>query len=494
MRKPSPLVLVLAGAALLAGAGWAWHGWTTSRAAAIVRSAVPPLPDLSDWPPDYAVQVRVADAAARRGDDPVAALRELALLYHANRQYAEAAQTERGLVRLEPHNGRWPYLLADASEKLSETDAQQKYLEKTLRVAPYYPAARIRLADLLLKLGRSGRARELYEDYLAMIPGEPHARLALARIMLDAGERNSAIAALKALARDHPSFVATHNLLSAVYASVGDARRAAEERRAGNATGEGQRIDDPWLRWMYSWSFDPFLGALAGDANAQARAIESSLPFFRRVFRRHPDDPRACDALGGLYLQLGRLDAAAAVLERGIGKTPGFAELYATLARTLQQQKNTQKAVQTLQRGMRAAPSSPLLPFALGSLLDNQGRHRDAVPYYRDAIRLNPGSAHARWSLGLCFLTLGDTADAARNLGHALDLQPRRADALYDQADRDLSAGKLAQAACCLQVLIRHSPGMPVHSMLERGATLARKAANGPAEHEFSALLALLQS
>jgi len=193
-----------------------------------VLAALPPVPDLAAWPRDHAVRVRVATAAAQRRDEPAAALRELALLYHANGRYREAAAAERGLQALEPQNARWTYLLADASEKLGDADAERAWLEATLRLAPWYAAARFRLADLLLKLGFPGQARAQYERFLALVPGEPHARLGLARLALDGGDRDGATRELEALVRDHPDFPAAHNLLAEVHAVAGDAQRAGD--------------------------------------------------------------------------------------------------------------------------------------------------------------------------------------------------------------------------------------------------------------------------
>jgi tetratricopeptide (TPR) repeat protein len=490
MRQRRIIVWGLLGAGLLAGAASGWHWARERQRARIVRAALPPIPDLSSWPSDYAVRVRVATAAANGRGQPEAALRELALLYHANVRYREAAEAERGLLTLEPRDGRWAYLLADACEKLGDTDGQRTFLERTLRQAPYYAAARIHLADLLLKLGFPDRARAQYERYLAMVPGEPHARLGLARLELDGGDREAGVAALAALLRDHPNFVAARNLLSEVYASEGDRKRATEERRLSGATGEGQEIDDPWLRWMYAWSFDPYRIELAGGADAQRRVIETTLPFYEAAARLAPGDGGACDALGGVDLQLNRLNAAAAVLEGGIARMPGSAELYDTLARTLRRQGRLPEALETLRRGRLAAPSAPVLPYDQGSLLEAQGHREAAVAAYGEALRLDPDFAAAHWRLGLCLLAMGRTADAQRSLGRALDLQPRRADALFARAQDALIAKQLDQAACCLGALIEHSPGMPVRQLVERGLALARQTGDAPAGRDFARMLA----
>jgi len=489
-RKNRFVALLLLGAAALAGAAVGWRWWRGRQEAAAVRAALPAVPDLAAWPRAYAVRVRVATAAARRNGQPAAALRELALLYHANGRYREAAEAERGLRALEPGNARWAYLLADASEKLGDADAERSWLETTLRLAPYYAAARLRLADLLLKLGFPDQARAQYERCLALAPGEPHARLGLARLALDGGDRAGGTRELEALVREHPDFPAAHNLLAEAYALAGDTKREEEERRHGGSTGEGQGVDDPWLRWMYAWSFDPFRIELAGGVDAQAQVLATVLPFYEAVAREDPDNAAACEALGGMDLQLNRPDDAATVLERGIERAPQAAELYAAFARTRRRQGRGPEAVDVLRRGMRVAPAAPVLPYEMGTLLESEGRRAEAVASYREAVRLDPDFAEAQWNLGLCLLALDRMSDAQASLGRAIDLRPRQADALLVQAQEALVAGKLGLARCCLQVLAEHSPGLPVRDLVERGLALAQRAGDADASRDFARLLA----
>ncbi len=488
MRRIHLITLVVV-VGLAAGGGYGWHLGHERKRMAVVRAALPAVPDLAAWPPAYAARVREAMVVAGRPELAVAALGELALLYHANYCYREAAQAERGLRALEPQDPRWAYYLADASEKLGDADAQRGYLEQTVRLAPYYPAARIRLADLLLKLGMSDLARVQYERYLALAPNEPHGRLGLARLALGAGDRNGAVGMLNALVQDHPDFAAARNLLAEAYAEAGDTARAEEQRRRSGATGEGRRVDDPWLDRLYAWSFDPFRIELAGGGAAQARFMASSLPFYEQACRLTPDDPGACVALGGLYEQLARLDDAAVILERGIARSPKAAELYAGLAQVRRQQRRDAAAEEVLRRGIRADPAAADLHDDLGSVLADGGRRDEAVAEFREAIRLNPDSAGAQWNLGLCLLASGRTGEAQASLGRALELQPRNADALVARAQNALAAGELAQAGCCLHAVIEHSPGTPVRQVVAQALALAQKLGDEDARRDFVRLL-----
>lgn len=489
--RPRTLLLGLGAvvAAFAAGAGFLWHQWRERAQAAVVAASVPPVPDLASWPPEYASRVRAATAAARRFEQPVAALGELAALYHANDCYRQADQVERGLLALEPRNARWAYALADTCGKLGDMDGQRAYLERALQLAPYYPNVRIKLAELLLKLGALDEARAHYEWRLTLAPSDPYGRLGLARIALQRGDRTTALKYLEAIARDNPDFPSAHNLLAEVYANMGDAARAAEQRKLSGGTGEWREAEDPWLAAVYAFSFDAYRLEILGGGRQQARQLQASLPFYQEAVRLAPRDGLAYDALGNLYLQLNELDRAAAALEAGLAAAPRTAVLYATLARVRRSQGNASLAVAVLQKGIAELPAAPELRFDLGARLEEGNRRDDAVAAYREAVRLNPDYPEARWNLGVCLLAAGDAAGARENLGRALALRPRNGDALTALIKKAIEGGHLDQAASCLHALVESGPGVPARELIGQALAAARRTGDAKAIQDFEQLL-----
>ena len=487
-RRKRMVALGLA-AGVAAGAWLLWHQWRERARAAVVAASVPPVPDLAAWPREYAARVREATAAARRFEQPVAALGELAALYPANDCYRQADQVERGLLALEPGNARWAYDLADTCGKLGDSDGQRAFLERTFQLAPYYPNVRIKLADLLLKAGELDAARAHYEWRLTLAPSDPYGRLGLARIALQRGDRATALKYLEAIARDNPDFPSAHNLLAEVYANLGDAARAAEQRKLSGGTGEWREAEDPWLAGVYAFSFDAYRLEILGGARQQARQLQASLPFYQQAVRLAPGDELAYDALGNVYLQLNEPDRAMATLEAGLAAKPQTAALYATLARVHRKQGNTAQAVAVLQKGIAARPAAPELRFDLGALLEEGGRREEAVAAYRAAVRLNPDFPAARWSLGLCLLAAGDPAGAREHLGRALALRPRNSDALTALITKAVEGGRLDQAGCLLHALVESAPGVPARELIGQALAAARKAGDAKAAGDFEQLL-----
>ena len=378
MRKASVAAAVAFTACLVACGWYAWSQWRERRMVPIARAAVPSIPDLTGWPLEYAARVRAATAAASRLEQPLKALTELACLYHANNCYREAQQVERGLHILEPKNAQWPYYLADTCQNLGDMEGTRTFLEESLRLAPYYPVTRLKLAELFFKQGLTDEAFSQYEWRLTLVPNDPYALLGLARIALARGNRAEAVQLLETIGRIAPDFSAAHNLLSELYAQMGDQTRADKQRRLGSAAGRFIEANDPLLYKVYAWSFDTYRLDVQGGSRLQARRLEASLPFYEKAVRRAPRDGPACDALGNVYLQLNRLDDARAALEAGLAAAPKTPALYATLAQVLRKQKRIPDAIAVLQRGVLALPDQADLRSALGVALEEAGRTAEA--------------------------------------------------------------------------------------------------------------------
>ncbi len=396
MRK-AWLAAAVTAAGLAAAGWWGLHRWRERQMAPVVRASVPPPPDLGAWPEAYAARVRAATAAAGRLEQPRAALGELACLYHANGCYREAQQAERGLLALEPKNARWAYYLADCCQNLGDMDGTRKYLELTLRLAPYYAVTRLKLAELLLKLGRADEAVRQYQWRLTLVPNDPYALLGLARIALSAGNRTEALRHLETITRTSPSFSPAHNLLYEIFTQMGDPARAAQHRQLGSAAGRFIEATDPLLYRVYAWSFDPYRLEVQGGGRLQARELEAALPFYEKAARRAPGDGPARVALAGIYAQLNRPDDARATLEAGLAAAPDNATLCRSLAQLLRRQKRTAEAIAVLQRGIGRRPAEPALFEALGAAFEEAGRREEARQAFERGLGLarranDPGS------------------------------------------------------------------------------------------------------
>ena len=294
-------LLVVAMTAILVGA----REWRRRHIAAIVRRAVPSVPNLRGWPLLPAARVHAATAAALHLSDPMAALRELAGLYHANGHYEQARQVELGLAAREPTEARWQYYLADTYRNLGDMAAYRARLERAIALAPHDRTFHLRLAELLFKEGDASGAEREYRARLRLVPGDPYARLGLARTALGQGDTEGARRWLEAIVVDTPEFAPSHNLLAQLYAEQGDVARAEKERRLGALAGRFREADDPWLFRLNGWSFDPGRQAIPGVPELQRQELERAAQLCHAVIESAPTSLEPYQALGMIHLALG---------------------------------------------------------------------------------------------------------------------------------------------------------------------------------------------
>ena len=89
---------------------------------------------------------------------------ELGRLYHVNGYNQEAERFWRVLHQAQPQEARWCYCLGDLRRTANDDAGTASFLEQTLKLAPDYAPALLRLAELEFKIGEldaAGRCHPL---------------------------------------------------------------------------------------------------------------------------------------------------------------------------------------------------------------------------------------------------------------------------------------------------------------------------------------------
>ncbi len=221
----------------------------------------------------------------------------------------------------------------------------------------------------------------------------------------------------------------------------------------------GQSADEMGNVWM---QVEP---ANAGDlvalrADYERKSAERRIAGYEMLIRDQPRNAGVRRALGALYLQLGRVDAALESLGEAVrleprdpsarynlghalaakGETrqaieqfrqaahqqPSFAEAHNNLGALLRQSGDLQGAERAFRAALTAAPDYPAAHNNLGSLQRSRGDLRGAIRSLEDAVRLDPSFADAHVNLGIAYQEAGNRPAAARHLRRAIELQPSK--------------------------------------------------------------------
>jgi tetratricopeptide (TPR) repeat protein len=181
--------------------------------------------------------------------------------------------------------------------------------------------------------------------------------------------------------------------------------------------------------------------ALTGDGVIDAGQIYLQLALFSK-----PDTPLAHYALGELYDQIGKHEAAAASFARIPKNSPLWLNAQLGKAYALNALEKYDEAKGLLKELVAAYPDDTRPYSTLGTILRANKEYAEAVTYYTKAIETlgpeKPSHWSAYYSRGVCYERLKDWTKAETDLKKALALDPEQELTLnylgYSWVDQDL--------------------------------------------------------
>ncbi len=430
-------MLFAAGTVLaIAAALWFWHGHTQRE---MLRAHLPARPALAG---ELAERVAGAEQAAQRR---VAGLAALGQLYHANGFLPEAAQCYRGLAQAEPRNAKWPHRLATIYAGAGRLEDAATLWERTLRLAPDYTPARIRLGDVQLKLNRAAEADAAYAAVLAREKENAFALAGLARLDLAAGRMAAAREKLERAAAASGGRIGA-DLLATVCEQSGDLARAAALRARVKASGAFHDPADPWVDEIMEDCLDAYRLTVAagfadhaGDAARAQRLIEQAL-------RIEPGNAPAHFQAGMFALQRRDAAAARAAFEACVRVAPDFSDGWLRLVELHGAARNEAAAAQALAAGLARNPASGALLAEQARRAAAAGRHAEAAEIFERSLRARPDDADTAVKLAGAYFRLERVAEGVAALKRAIAAEPDHPGALTTLALHAISNGDEAAA------------------------------------------------
>lgn len=201
-------------------------------------------------------------------------------------------------------------------------------------------------------------------------------------------------------------------------------------------------------------------GLLLMEAQADG---PGALGAFRRALSLEPSNAQAAQWLGGVLINLGRLEEARVPLERAVELDPTSPAMRAALARWFQYADSLETALEQARVAARLAPSSPQVQLVLGEILRGLGRSGEALVVLERARALpgaNPLGFPGLWvELALAYEDAGDVERADELLVEIDDRTPPMVRAAAESGRGNVEAS--------LELLAR-SPVLPGHAHVLR--------------------------
>lgn len=458
-KKPALAIGLLAALAVAGYAGF--QVWRRHQLSERVQEIIRVAPETGGLPGALVERLEKARALAASPEHSLEGVAELGRLYHANGFLRQAEACWQLLRAAQPGEPRWCYYLADLARTASDYPQMTAMLEETTKLAPDYSPAWLQLAGLQFKTGRKDEAVASYKKRQQLVPGDPYARLGLARVAMQDGNRDEARDILVKLVKDAPGFSSGHNLYAEILAADGREEEAARERNLGRETGRFREADDPWLDELQAWCFEPGRLALIGTMQFQTNYGDRGVGLMKRAVELAPDVQANYEALGTLYLKLGKPVEAQAVFERAL-RLPTLSEhpimLQVNLAEAFRLQQKPLEALRVVKAALIGSPKAFELHNELGAVLVDLGQVEESLQAYREAVALAPNDTDSNFSLGSALLALGRRDEAVDYLKRSLKLQPTFPKTLIVLGRLALAEGRLDDARSYLQPLYDSHP------------------------------------
>jgi Flp pilus assembly protein TadD len=446
---------------------------TTQERVAEMRAAVPSVPDVGEWPAAFGPELQRRTTAVRTERAPLEALGHLTRLYVANGFDAEAAPLLATLRRLDPTEGRWPYLAAERRWRAGDLAGAAEQLRATVEIAPDYAPAWLRLGDLQL---RNGSVEAAYQSYVraSHVTNDLRAQFALARLQAETGTRGDPRPRLVTLARGHPEVQDLHELLAHVLTAAGDREPAARERELAAAAEHRMQTPDPWLDELAALTFDPDrVGRIGAEWLAQGRYGEAEA-LFRRAVRLAPEDGRWREDLSRVLVRRERNTEARHVLVEAVAACPFDRVLPLRLAAALRAEHKAAEAAAVARTALGRWPRWAPLHAELGLASRELGDPEAAAAALQAAVQLDPTDAEVRYALAYTLLALRQPVAAKAEAEAAITLRPDFARALVMLGGIAVDAGDRAGAEAIVARLRELRPDDPGSRLLFAGLQLMK--------------------
>lgn len=393
----------------------------TPAAEAQVRAFIKAEPDnnaYSFWLAEIRLRQGDVDGAVATLDEVISrqrtepgGLAAKAMLAQINLGRGDRETAERLIAEVlarAPTNPEALYMRASLAFEKGDTQSTVTDIRTILRDNPRAAKVYQLLAEALLQQGRLDLAIETLSQFLELDPGNRVAKVRLAQLHHINGDTNRALAMLAAVTEAEPDFAVAWETRARIAIETKD-WQSAEAALARLASIEGQARLARYLHGEVLANtgkaeeaakvFTEVIDADPNDPIAE-RAVIALVPAMKKLGRtdeatKYLDgldltNPAALTVLAEAHASRGRLDRAAATVDKAIAQSPARPEPYVLRARLYITENQRIPAVDILQRGIAAAPADLHMPMMLADLYSQMDRVSDAIALYENVLQRNP--------------------------------------------------------------------------------------------------------
>ena len=486
----------------------------------------PKLPGVHAMGPAVRDLLVSADRDARRHPESADAVGKLAMAYHANDYFEQAAAAYRIAARLAPRDPQWVYCQALLREEQGNEKEHFDLLQQTVARQPGHVPALLKLADGFFKQDQLDQAARDYE-LAAQVSGNDSslpAAFGLARVAARRAQWKKVVDYAEPISRTYPLVRPPYQLLQTAYEKLGQADKAAAVREAilsGTLT-DVPPIKDPVSDRLTELSYsstrllkvagqlsrfghpdraiqvarraaeanptDPDIRAfiartlLASYPN-KPDSIDEALTQLGECLRLKPDDPVPLWSFSNDFFAASKSPAAVQRLSAMMRPYAGLADAHFYLGLAADARGESQEALSQYQAALQNNPNDSNLHYKLGVIFDKAGQLDRAVAYLQKSVELDPSNTVARFNLGVVLMQQSNYARGLRELGEVLRIHPHDAAAHFVVGFAYLYTKRIDEAIASFRQGLRYKPDdAEAHYGLGSALSIQRKREGAVAE------------
>jgi tetratricopeptide (TPR) repeat protein len=345
-------------------------------------------------------QIQEAYADVRAHPDDATANGRLGMILQTYGLLQEAEVCYRRAIRLEPSTFRWAYYLAAIESDGGHCDAAFATLRRSLRVAPDYVPAQLRLANCLLASADWNASEELYGAIIKQHPDTADAYYGLGRVRAARRDFAGAADAYGKACALFPDFSAAHYALALIYRALGQDGKANEQLHLFEKNKDGAPpSNDALLNEVRALNLSATNQVQMGIELERQGRLEESVTAHEKALQIDSHMVQAHINLLELYGRLGQFEKAEEHYRAATRLEPGSVESYYHTACCFLPLKNLNR-LRTLSGRPSKSTFSRCRPQQHRVPLGRQGKLAEAAAEYRKAVDNKPSDRQTHFNLG----------------------------------------------------------------------------------------------
>ena len=373
--------------------------------------------------------------------------------WHAHRGYIldeldrveEAAEAYERALELEPGDRDVAVALGIAFTRRGHLPRALEVFENIAKIYPDFEPAYCHRIHIYAELGRHDRAEEMF--YLAQELDDecPHCFFSIGVSLAVRGITDRAIYCWQRVLELDPDYVGVNRRIAQAYRSQGKLERAREYLVLE------LRNDPGNTDLLYE------LGGLALEMGE----VDAAAAKFAQITELDPGHLEAHFALGKIWLRQGSVGRALDCFEAIEGSLedeehlPDFARW---VGEALFRLERFEEACKRLKEAAALDASDADVLMLLGNSLLGAKRQAEATDCYRKLLAIDARNPFAHHNLGVCLCQVGQHPAGLEHCLQAIRLKPDYVVAMYNAAIGHIQLGHWREARAMLRRALRHDP------------------------------------